>query len=159
MVSSWDASTLLPNVRTYLIGLGVVRQPSVAGPLPPMWLDRKKGVPYPGQKQDLGPTESNDDLVLGAYPETGIPSKPFEGFFRQKGITIYIRGRTSPLVQRIYENQLLPAMHDVRNLAMGDLQVNQSMSVRDLQRIGADANGYVYNCEFMVDIFGPVIDG
>lgn len=159
MINSWDASTLLPNVRAYLMGLGVVRTPSVAGPLPPMWLDRKKGVPYPGQTQDLGPTESDPDLVLGAYPETGIPSRPYEGFYRQKGITIYIRGRTSPLVQRLYENQLLPAMHDVRNLAMGDLQVNQSMSVRDLQRVGADANGYVYNCEFMVDLFGPVIDG
>lgn len=155
-LDSWDASTLLSSVRAYLIGLDICRVPAVAGPLPPMWLDPKKGVPYPGQKQDLGPTESHPDLVLGMYPETGIPSKPFEGFYRQKAVTIYIRGSKSPLVQALFENQLYPALHDVRNLVMGSLQVNQSMMARDLQRIGADANGYVYNCEFMLDLFAPI---
>jgi hypothetical protein len=156
MVNTFDVATLLPNMRAYLVSLGIVRSPAVSGPLPPLWLDRSKGVPYPGQKEDLGPTEGHPDLVLGAYPATGIPSKPFEGFFRQKGVTIYIRGRTSPLVQHIYENQLLPALHDVRNIDMNGLLVNQSMSYRDLQRIGADTNGYVYNCEFLCDLYSPI---
>jgi hypothetical protein len=147
---------LLPSMRTYLVGLDIVRLPGTPNnPLPPLWLDLWKGVPYPGQTQDLGPTESNDNLVLGAYPATGIPSKPFEGFYRQKGVTLYIRGRTSPLVQQIYERQLLPALHDVRNINMGGLQVNQSMCSSDLSRIGADKNGYVYACTFMMDLFTP----
>jgi len=142
-------------MRVYLNGLGVVRAPSQSGNLPPMWLDRWKGVPYPGQTKDLGPGESDPDLVLGAYPATGIPSRPFEGFYRQKGVSIYIRGRTSPLVQEIYEQGLLPALHDVRNIDMNGLLVNQSMSSRDLARVGADSNGYVYACEFMMDMFSP----
>lgn len=154
-VNNTAIDTLLPGMRDYLIGLGIVRSPSVAGVLPPLWLDRWKGVPYPGQTQDLGPTESNPDLVLGAYPATGIPSRPFEGFYRQRGVTMYIYGRTSPLVQQIYERQLLPALHDVRNVNMGGLQVNQSMNSRDLARIGADKNGYIYACEFMMDLFMP----
>lgn len=145
---------LLPNLRTYLIGLDIVRLPGTANSLlPPLWLDRYKGVPYPGQTEDLGPTEGNNDLVLGAYPATGIPSKPFEGFYRQKGVTLYIRGRTSPLVQRIYERQLLPALHDVRNVNMGGMLVNQSMNSSDLSRIGADKNGYIYVASFMLDVF------
>jgi hypothetical protein len=73
---------LLPSMRTYLVGLDIVRLPGTPNnPLPPLWLDLWKGVPYPGQTQDLGPTESNDNLVLGAYPATGIPSKPVEGFY------------------------------------------------------------------------------
>lgn len=154
-INSYDVSYLLEGMRDYLIELGIVRSPRVAGSTPPMWLDRWKGVPYPGQEQDLGPNEGHPDLVLGAYPATGIPSRPFEGFYRQKGVSIYIRGRTSPLVQQIYERQLLPALHDVRNVNMGGLQVNQSMNSSDLARIGADKNGYVYACAFMMDLFMP----
>jgi hypothetical protein len=142
-------------MRAYLASLGIVRAPADNGTLPPLWLDRWKGIPYPGQVQDIGPGESHKDLVLGAYPETGIPSAPFEGFYRQKAVTIYIRGRTSPLVQTLYENQLMPALHDKRNYDMNGLQINQSLLFRDLQRLGADENGYVYNCEFMFDLFGP----
>lgn len=154
-VNNTAIDTLLPGMRSYLNGLGIVRSPSDPGPLPTMWLDRWKGVPYPGQTQDLGPGEDSPNLVLGAYPATGIPSRPFEGFYRQKAVTIYIRGVNSPLVQQIYERQLLPALHDVRNVNMGGLQVNQSMNSRDLARIGADKNGYVYACEFMMDLFMP----
>ena len=154
-VNNTAVDTLLPSVREYLNGLGIVRSPNVPGPLPPMWLDRWKGVPYPGQTEDLGPGESNDNLVLGAYPATGIPSRPFEGFYRQKGMTLYIRGKTSPMVQRIFERQLYPALHDVRQITMGGLLVNESMLSSDLSRIGADKNGYVYSCGFMLSLFTP----
>jgi hypothetical protein len=155
MVNTFDVATLLPNLRLYLVGLGTVRIPSVKGSAPPLWLDRWQGVPAPGDSTDLGPNEMSPDLVLGAYPATGIPSKPFEGFYRQKGVTIFIRGVKSPMVQDFYENKLLPVLHDVRNIDMNGLLVNQSMSSRDLARIGADANGYVYNCEFMMDMYSP----
>lgn len=141
----------------YLRSLEIVRLPSDAAlpyrDLPPMWNDPRKGVPYPGQTEGLGTTESHPDLVLGAYPSTGIPSAPYEGFYKQKAVTIFIRGRTSPLIQSFYENKLYKALHDKRNISMDGLQVNQSMCFRDLQRIAADNNGYVYNCEFMVDLW------
>jgi hypothetical protein len=157
MVNTFDVATLLPNLRIYLAGLGIVRAPTTKGSLlPPLWLDRAKGVPFPGQTEDLGPGETHPNMVLGAYPTTGIPSRPFEGFYRQKGVTIYIRGRQSPMVQALYENQLLPALHDVRNIDMNGLLVNQSMNSRDLSRIGADSNGYVFSCEFMLDLFSPI---
>jgi hypothetical protein len=155
VINTNDVSTLLPNMRAYLTTLGLVKTPGVVGDAPPMWLDPSKGVPYPGQTKDLGPNESHPTLVLGAYPATGIPSRPFEGFYRQKGVSIYIRGSKSPFVQKIYERGLLPALHDVRDISMNGLLVNQSMCSRDLARVGADENGYVYACEFMMDMFSP----
>jgi hypothetical protein len=157
--NSYDPALLLMKQRMYLRSLLVCRLPrDQAAPyatLPPMWNDPREGVPYPGQTEGLATYETNADMVLGAYPSTGIPSRPYEAFYRQKGVTIFIRGRTSPIIQDFFEHKLYPNLHDIRNVDMDGLQVNQVMCIRDLQRIGADANGYVYNCEFLFDMWGP----
>lgn len=155
-VNTFDPATLLPFLRSYLRNADIARAPSDASDLsiPPMWIDPRNGVPYPGQTEGLDAPgeESHPDVVLGLYPATGIPSKPFEGFYRQDAVTIVIRGRMSPDVRSTFE-AIKPLLHDQRNYSLNGLQVNQSMMTRDLQRISSDANGFVYNCEFLFDLW------
>ena len=156
MSNGFAPETLLPCLRTYLAGLEVVRDPNTPNnTLPPLWLDPWRGTPYPGQAEGVGKYGLHPTLVLAAYPETGIPSQPFQGFYRQKAVTIFLRGKTSPPVQAMFEQGLLANLHDKRNFLMDTLQINQSMNYRDLQRVGADENGFIYSCEFLFDLFGP----
>lgn len=150
-----DPAQLLPSLRAYLRANGVARAPSDFTDLtiPPMWIDPRKGIPYPGQTEGLeSPDESNASVVMGLYPEAGIPSRPFEGFYRQDAAVIWIIALTSPLVRQKFE-QIKPLLHDQRNFTMDGFQVNQSMLYRDLTRIGSDANGFTYNCAFLFDIW------
>lgn len=151
-----DTSTLLPNFREYLIATGLVRSPNTAGDSqgnpPPLWLDPRFGIPYPGQTENVGEYGFNRTFVLGAYPATGIPSPPFEGFRQQRGIEIWYRCTTSPPIHKLHEN-LRPYIHDIRNFSMNGLLVDQSMLTRELQRISSDNEGYVYNCEIMLDLW------
>jgi hypothetical protein len=145
---------LLPAMRDFLIDQGLVRKPSVAGIEPPMWLDPRRGVPYPGQTEGLDSSgvETDNGLVLGAYPSTGIPSAPFEGFLVKLGAAIWYRGTKSPTVQSTHE-QIRGVLHDRRNLNFNGLIINQSMMTREIQRIGSDERGFIYNCEFMFDMW------
>lgn len=157
-VNSFNPTILLPCLRAHLVTLGLVREPAVQGDSdsnpPPMWLDPRRGVPYPGQKEDVGQYGFNASMVLGAYPETGIPSGPFEGFYLRKAVSIWYRGKNSPLVQNLHQ-QISSALHDHRNYSLHGLQVNQSMMTRELQRLTSDDEGYMYNSEYMFDLWNP----
>lgn len=143
---------LLPALRDYLAAQGIARVPRVAGSGHPMWIDRKRGIPYPGQIEDLGPNESDPELVFGLYPATGIPSAPFEGFLVKLGATIWYFGKTSPPIQTAHE-QIRGVLHDRRNLNMNGLLVNQAQLSREIQRITSNQEGYLYNCEYMFDMW------
>lgn len=143
---------LLPALRDYLIAQGLVRKPSVAGSEHPMWLDRKRGIPYPGETEGLGPNESDPQLVLGVYPATGVPPAPYEGFLVKLGAAIWYFGKTSPIIQTMHE-QIRGALNDRRNLNMSGLLVNQAQLTREIQRITSSDEGYVYNCEYMFDMW------
>lgn len=151
-----DSSTLLPNLREYLIATGLVRNPNIPGDAnsnpPPVWLDPRYGVPYPGQEENVGEYGYHPTMVLGIYPTTGIPSKPFEGFIQQRAVEIWYRCTTSPPIQVMHE-ALRPYIHDIRNFSMNGLITEQAMLSRELQRISADDEGYVFNCEVMFDLW------
>jgi hypothetical protein len=146
---AWAPDQLLPAMRAYLRTNGLVRLPAETGPnasLPTMWLDPKRGVPYPGQTENLGANETDDELVTAAFPATGIPSAPFEGFIVRLNATIWYRALRAPLITSMHE-QVRTLLHDKRNYSMNGLLVNESLFFRELQRISADERGYNYNCE------------
>lgn len=154
---------LLPALRDYLVGLGLARYPSTPGTISvagfpgtpgpsPLWLDPKKNIPYPGQSEGLKTNESHPTMVLAVYPATGVPQKPFEGFLVTLGAAIWYRGLRSPMVQTMHE-QIRGALEDRRNYFMNGLQVNWSRMSREVQRIGSDERGYIYNCEVLFDMW------
>lgn len=151
---AWAPDQLLPSMRQYLINAGVCRRPKDAGTRPPMWLDPKKGVPYPAQTEGLGPNESSD-FVLAAYPSTGVPSAAYEGFIVKRNVTIWYRNMFSPPIQAIHE-QIRGLLHDRRNYSMNGLLINESLFFRDIQRIEADERGYLYNCEVQFEMWASV---
>lgn len=155
-VVTFDSSTLLPNLRAFLADHGLTRDPNTQGTPdpPPMWLDPKLGIPYPGQTDSrVGQYGSHPSMVLAAYPETGIASQPFEGFFQRRAVSIWFRALKSPDIQRKH-NDIYAVLHDQRDYSLNGLQVNQSMMTRELQRISSDDEGYTYNTEYMFDLWG-----
>lgn len=151
----YSPESLLPALRDYLVAQGFVRSPTTPNSyqptdLPPLWLDPKKGVPYPGAT--LGPNESHPTMVLGAYPATGIPSQPFEGFLVQSGVTLWYRSTKSPLIMALHE-RIRGVLHDRRDLNMNGLLVNEAILVRELQRIGSGEEGFTYSCEYKFQLW------
>jgi hypothetical protein len=155
-VDTFDPSALLPNFVAFLRDNDLARRPSDATDqeLPPVWIDPRTGVPYPGQIEGMEPEESHPNVVMAVYPSPGIPSQPFQGFYRQDIAQLYIRARLSPLVRSTFE-AIRAIIHDQRNYSLHGLQVNQSMLYRDLTRVSSDNDGFVYDCEFIFDLWGP----
>jgi hypothetical protein len=150
------AETLMSSFRAYLINLGFARTPNTEGDLnsnpPPLWLDPRDGIPYPGQEKNVGQYGYHPSMVLGAYPSTGIPSQPFEGFIQTRAIMLWYRCiKTQPIMQ--LHEQLRPYIHDIRNFSMNGLVTNQAMLSRELQRISSDEEGFVYNCEIQFSLW------
>lgn len=160
-INTFDSATLLPNLRAFLVTAGICRTPAVSGSLPPCWLDPKRGIPYPGQTEGIAPGENSTvdkdsgigGMVLAIYPETGIPSPPHEGFYQQRAVTIFYRSQLSPEIQSVHES-IRAVLNDQRNYSLNGLQVNESIMVRELQRIDSDERGYVYNTEYMFHLWG-----
>lgn len=149
---AWAPEQLLPSMRQYLIDAGVTRRPKDAGAQPPMWLDPRKGIPYPGQTEGLAANESHPSMVLAAFPATGTPSVAYEGFIVKANATIWYRGLNSPPVQVLHE-QIRGLLHDRHDYYMNGLWISESLFFRDKQRISSDERGYVYNCEVQFEMW------
>ena len=148
---------LLDNLRVYLIAQGLVRDPrdgTQKGILPPLWLAPRFGVPAPGQTEGLAASEQDPNLVLGAFPATDTPPPPYEGFRRINHVEIVFRGRTPPAVLSI-ENKIRAAINDKRGWMMANVPVNESLLFRGLQPIGSDNLGWVFNQEYLFELWGP----
>jgi hypothetical protein len=74
-------ATLLDHVRSHLIAQGLVRDPRVAGSLPPCWRQPANGTPAPGE--GTNPTEIGADAVIGLVHSGGIASLRLESAWRQ----------------------------------------------------------------------------
>lgn len=159
-VTTFDPASLLPNMRQFLIDNSVGRLPRDEADAPPIWLDPKKGIPYPGQSEGLGPNEQTTitdgigGMVLAIVPATGIPSPPHEGFLVRLGATVWYRSMVSPAIQSMHET-IRALLSDRRNYSMNGLQVNESLLTREIQRVTSNEEGYVYNCEYMFLLWGP----
>lgn len=148
---------LLDNLRAYLIGLGLVRDPrdgSQQNILPPLWIEPRLGVPAPGQKEGLNPVESDDKLVVAIRQATDTPPSRYEGFLRHNHVEFLYRGRIPKPVLAL-ENQIRAALNDKRGWTMVNVPVNESLMVRGLQPLGSDPIAFNYIQEYEFSLWGP----
>lgn len=143
---------LLQAFRDHLVANSVCRKPSVAGPLPPMWLEPRNGVPAPGEGDN--PTEVGATLVLGAFMAPGIVPQPYEGFVRTDGVEVWIRASNAALVRPL-ENQIRGIVNDRRNFSLGSLWVESMYLFRDLQPVDRGPQGFTFSCSYLCSLWGP----
>jgi hypothetical protein len=143
---------LLSDLRAYLIAQGIVRKPSVAGALPPMWLEPKLGVPAPGE--GVNATEVGDP-VLGAFLTGGFAQPPYMGsWLRQPIVQINLRA-TSPQTIQAAELAITKRLTDKRDWTMGTQYVVESEQWQALQRIGSDEQGFESSVAYWFELYMP----
>jgi len=143
---------LLEAMREHLIAEGLVRKPTVAGALPPLWLEPRLGTPAPGEGNNA--TAVSPDLVIGAEASGGVLSQRYQGFFRFDGVEFTIRARTAPLALT-FESNLRALINDVRQVMWGDLLIIESLQFRPLQPLGRDEQSYDWNTEYLIQTWQP----
>lgn len=141
---------LLTAVRDHLVSQNIVRKPSVAGSVPPLWLEPALGTPAPGEGNN--PIEVGSDLVLGAFLTGGFAPAPYGSFLRKPIVDIRFRGK-SPQNIETTELAITKALIDKRDWTMGGLYVVECEQWRPLQRLGSDEQGF----EFVVAFWWELI--
>lgn len=125
---------LLTTFRAHLINEGLVRNPGVAGPLPPAWLDPLKGVPGPGEGTGV---QVGATIVVGLSTAGGFPAAPYEAEWKQDRVDIVIRATTSPAAKTL-GGEIRRVTLDRWNWRMGDpggITVMQATEFTPLQPI------------------------
>jgi hypothetical protein len=131
-------ATLTDRAWQYLIDQGVVRDPRVAGALPPAFRQPRDGVPAPGEGEgtEVGPT-----CVIGLVRTDGIPSPRFEKEWRRDVLDIVIRVTKWPDAEAKYA-VMRNLFIDKTNWDMAGMKVIESLEWRNLGLIDSDAQGY-----------------
>lgn len=127
-------ATLTDQVWNYLITEGIVRDPRVAGALPPAWRQPVDGVPAPGEGSGV---EVGTTAVIGLIKSGGLPSPRFEREWRRDIIDIWFRTTKWPIAETLYA-QVRAALIDKRNWTMGTIVVIESLEWRPHQMLDAD---------------------
>jgi len=143
---------LLTALREHLITEGLVRKPSVAGALPPLWLEPQLGVPAPGEGNN--PTEVGSDLVIGAYLTGGFAPPPYGSFLRKPIIDLRFRGR-NPVTIENTELAISKALIDRRDWMMNTMYVVECEQWRPLQRLGSDEQGFEFVTAYWYELLRP----
>lgn len=146
------APMLPPLVRELLIAHGLVRNPGVAAPAgdpdrPPAWMDRRDGVPAPG---DLAGVNRGTTIVVAINTATGVVGPRFYGELRTDGIEIIIRA-TKPEIARAFEHRLQPLLHDQRGyLLTADpaSRIEESLLFRALQPLEFSRQAVTFSTEY-----------
>jgi len=149
---------LLTAFRDHLVSQGLARIPRSSTPTAhPLWLERREGVPAPGEGENT--TEVDNDLVLGAFLTGGITPGPVDGYSRRDTIDLWFRARTADLVFPLdasirREFTTTPGAAPLGNRAnwvMGGLQVTMSSVWRPLQRLGSDEHGFTFIASYLLE--------
>jgi hypothetical protein len=144
---------LLNAIRDELVARDIVRKPTVAGPLPPMWLEPALGVPAPGEGNN--PVGIGDDLVLGGFLTGGFAPAPY-ATLRKPIVDIRIRtAKDKAYLAEDIELAITARLGDQRDWTMGGLYVVESQQWRPLQRLGSDAQGYEHVVAYWFELIRP----
>lgn len=144
-------ATLSDNVWSYLIAQGIVRDPRVAGVLPPAWRQPANGVPAPGEGENA--TEVGATAVLGIVRTDGIASARFEKEWRFDVIDFVVRTQKYPQAEALYR-QLREALIDKTNWQMNTITVIESQEWRSLAEVDSDEQqGYTCVCAVLFETY------
>lgn len=131
---------VLGAMRTHLISEGIVRKPTTAGALPPLWLEPLQGVPAPGETMPRGgATEVGATVVAAAFLGSSEAPGPYESSWRKPTVDVWIRAADA-LSGRVLEEAITGALIDRREWMMGPLLVIESQVWRGLQPLPQGAN-------------------
>lgn len=138
-----DAAQLMEAFREELVDAGIARAPTVAGPLPPVWLAPEGGANAPSDKQGV---ENNNDLVLSVFYAGGQAMRPFESFWRRSTVDVVFRARKAPMAM---ECEALIREHFVGDLgryewSMGGLNMHCTLEWRALQPAPSTGPGHAF---------------
>lgn len=157
---------LLSALLAYLADQGVVRWPSVAGPLPPLWREPHGGAPAPGEKTG---TANDPTTVLSVFRTGGFARTPDRGYSDRPTVDVRIRTKDAalaPIVDRGISDLLAPPPYGVRfDWVMGgpdptggagdraELHLIESRQWRPLQRLGSDpSTGFDFVVSYLFEI-------
>ena len=141
---------LLNFVRDHLVAQGIVRVPANAGPLPPLWLEPRHGVPEVGlDVESLSAAERSADLQIGAWQSTGEGTVPLEGELEVSYVLFRFVSSKTPVGHAVH-NQIRAALDDKRNWSMAGQQVHASQLFRNWQFISSDDNGFNHLSEYRI---------
>lgn len=140
-----DVPLVMEKMREHLIAAGIVRDPDVDGPLPPLWLAPKNGLnaPNEGSKPSY-----KAPIQLGALTAPGIPSAAKEGFLVREAVDITLRAMTAPPLILI-GGALRRELDDRHHWDMAGLLVEQVQLIVPLQAIVQDEQGFRYRMQFL----------
>jgi hypothetical protein len=132
-------ATLTDRVQAYLIVEGIVRDPRLAGPLPPCWRQPAEGVPAPGEGtgNEVGPM-----AVVAVSRSLGVPQPFLQGQWRTDVIDVVYRTLKWPDTEALYA-RVRAALIDHMGTTMAGMRVIQSVEWSALARIDAStAQGF-----------------
>jgi hypothetical protein len=132
-------ATITDRVWQHLINQGIVRDPRVAGPLPPAFRMPANGVPAPGEGvgTEVGPT-----AVVGVVRPFGIPTPFQQVAWRWDIVEIVYRTSKWPTTESIHA-LVRVALLDKMGTTMAGMRVIQSREWNALALIDSGiAQGY-----------------
>lgn len=147
------APRLLTALRDHLAQAGLVRDPSVAGALPPFWREPKNGTPGPGEGNSA--TEVGADAVVGAFIVSGLPPGPYEAFHRWPIVELRFRTRLGYTAEDL-ELAITNTLIDRRDFMLGGpsgLHIVECLQILPLQRLGSDEHGFEHLCQFVFQLY------
>lgn len=148
-------ANLLTELRTHLIAQGIVRNPTVAGSLPTMWLEPKLGTPAPGERPPRGAdTQIGTSAVVGAFLTGGFAPRPYESFMRKPIVDLRLR-TTTALVAEQLELAITAALIDRRDFMLGALYVIECEQWRALQRLSSGPQGFEFVTSYWLELLRP----
>lgn len=150
-------ATLADRVWVYLIAQGIVRDPRVAGVLPPAFRSPADGVAAPGEGTG---TEVGLTAVLGISADLGIPAPYFEAERRKDIVDFVYRTAKRPQADALYSliRQAMigpvPGAPFRMNWSMAGMRVIQSREWQGLQRIASDgAQGFTMKSSVILETY------
>jgi hypothetical protein len=144
---------LLNALRTELVNAAIVRIPSVAGALPPMWLMPQAGTPAPGEGNS--PTAVGTDAVVSAAITGGVPISRFESFMRWPFVEVRFR-TTKGFQAEDLERQITAQIIDRVNFDLGGaLRIIECEQTIPLQFLGSDEQGFEHLTTYGFQLYAP----
>jgi hypothetical protein len=150
---------LLTALRDQLVTAGIVRDPSVAGSLPPFWRDPKLGTPAPGEGNN--PTRSAPTPSSPRYLVGGIAPQPLRLLVAMADRRTSVPDQQGVLGRRPGACHQRPAP-DRRDFMLGGssgLYVVECQQNLPLQRLSSDEQGWEHLTQYVFQTYRPGYTG